>query len=203
MPAWWGKKSTKNKERDSSNSPKSSSSNSIKASLVKNEKKRGGVGGRGGGGGEEGRIKDGRNFNNNRPKSFDEISVGFSSRNSPRKSHDFASGGGGGSTGFSGFDSSSSLDRVYPLPRPSISSNDQFHAGAVGLGSGSVSVSSSVSSSGFSEENSHVDQGQLIASRYRLTSFTSYTGPLSSLFDLLQSGTLELGVDLVSAGISV
>ncbi|KAI5672455.1 hypothetical protein M9H77_12819 [Catharanthus roseus] len=152
MPAWWGKKSTKNKDQDS-NSPKSSSSKSNGASSIKNEKKRG-----------EGKTRDGLSYNSNKPKSFEEISGGIFSRNSPRKSQDF-SGGGGGSSGFSGFDSSSSLDRVYPLPRPSVSSSDHFHGGAAVLGSGSVSVSSSVSSSGSSDENSHIDQGQLVTSR--------------------------------------
>ncbi|CDP04692.1 unnamed protein product [Coffea canephora] len=85
-------------------------------------------------------------------------------RNSPRKSPDF----GGGASGFSGFDSSSSLDRVYPLPRPSVSSNDQSHGGGVGgvvgLGSGLGSASlsgSSVSSSASSDDHSNLDHGQM------------------------------------------
>ncbi|CAK9146920.1 unnamed protein product [Ilex paraguariensis] len=83
----------------------------------------------------------------NKPKSFD----GILSRNSPRNSKDF-----GGSSGFSGFDASS--DRGHPLPRPSVSSLGNDHG--VGLGSGSVSVSS-VSSSGSSDDQAHLDHGQL------------------------------------------
>ncbi|KAK4416692.1 Mitogen-activated protein kinase kinase kinase [Sesamum alatum] len=61
--------------------------------------------------------------------------------------------GGGNSSGFSGFDSASSLDRGHPLPRPLEPSNDHVHG--VGSGSGSGSVSS-VSSSGSSDDPNHV-----------------------------------------------
>ncbi|KAM3282633.1 mitogen-activated protein kinase kinase kinase 3 [Capsicum chacoense] len=105
MPAWWGKKSTKNKERDK---------------YVK-------------------------------PKSFDELLC----RNSPRTSKDFAGGGGSGS-GFSGFDSGSSLETTHPLPMPSVSSIGNDH--------GSVSVSStssSGSSDGAAAAAGNTDQVQL------------------------------------------
>lgn len=145
MPAWLWKKSTKSKDLQT-NLQNSSSSNTIKASSIKSEKRRGGKT-------KENSISGGDNR-----KSFDEVSGIVSSRISPRKSSDFG-GNGEGSSGFSGFDSSSSLDRVYPLPRPSVSSNDQGHAG-VGLGSASVS-GSSVSSNGSSDDHSNLDHGQV------------------------------------------
>ncbi|KAL3528077.1 hypothetical protein ACH5RR_012733 [Cinchona calisaya] len=159
MPAWWGKKSTKSKDPQNNLQNSSSSSNNIKASSVKNEKRRVG-------GGEK--NKDSSIISNNdRPKSFDEVSGVVFTRNSPRKSSDYGGNGGGGSTVFSGFDSSSSLDRVYPLPRPSVSSNDQSHGGVgLGLGLGSASLSgSSVSSSVSSDDHSNLDHGQLGVSR--------------------------------------
>ncbi|KAH6791396.1 mitogen-activated protein kinase kinase kinase 3 [Perilla frutescens var. frutescens] len=114
------------------------SKDSEKSSSLKNEKKRG-------------KEVD--------PKvnSFDEGLL----RNSPRVSRDFSAGGrevvGGDSTGFSGFDSASSMDRAHPLPRPSGSSNDQVHGAGFGSGSGSVS---SISSSESSDDHAHavVDQ---------------------------------------------
>ncbi|XP_027078515.1 mitogen-activated protein kinase kinase kinase 3-like [Coffea arabica] len=156
MPAWWGKKSTKSKDPQN-NSQNSSGSNNNKATSIKNDKRR------------VGRTKDQGSNNSpsskdNRPRSFDEVSGIDFARTSPRKSPDF----GGGSSGFSGFDSSSSLDRVYPLPRPSVSSNDQSHGGGVGgvvglgLGLGSASLSgSSVSSSASSDDHSNLDHGQM------------------------------------------
>ncbi|GAA0184720.1 non-receptor serine/threonine protein kinase [Lithospermum erythrorhizon] len=85
------------------------------------------------------------NNNDNKPnKSFDELFIS-------RKDY------GGVSTEFSGFDSSSSLDRVYPLPRPSTSS--AIDQGSV---SGS-SVGSSVSSD--DNNNTHVDHTQLATFR--------------------------------------
>ncbi|KAL4632572.1 hypothetical protein ACB092_04G061100 [Castanea dentata] len=125
MPAWWGRKSSKNKQqqqkavKDQQN-PLTTNLNPSKAPIktISNTK-----------------SKD-------KPKSFD----GVFSRNSPRASKDF--GPGGSSSGFSGFDSDS-----HPLPRPSISSGtDQIQPGVVGLGSGSGSVSS-VSSCGSSEDH--------------------------------------------------
>ncbi|KAA8531072.1 hypothetical protein F0562_005781 [Nyssa sinensis] len=144
MPAWWGRKSTKNKDQQqqqqleqTQQSPHGNNHNSSKSS-IKNDKKNG---------------KD-------KPKSFDEVSGMVLSRNSPRNSKDFTSAGGSGSSGssaFSGFDS----DRGHPLPRPSISSTPSLGIDhAVGLGSGSVSVSS-VSSSGSSDDHNNLDHGQL------------------------------------------
>lgn len=113
MPAWWGKKSTKNKD------------------LQAKEKER------------EKYVK---------PRSFDELL----SRNSPRTSKDFSGSG----SGFSGFDSGSSLEKAHPLPMPSVSSLGNDHG--VVLGCGSVSVSST-SSSGSSDGGGPVntDQAQL------------------------------------------
>ncbi|KAJ8526310.1 hypothetical protein K7X08_028787 [Anisodus acutangulus] len=97
MPAWWGKKSTKNKENPQSKDLKE------RNKYVK-------------------------------PRSFDELL----SRNSPRSSKEFSGSG----SGFSGFDSGSSLEKAHPLPMPSVS---------LGNDHGSVSVSvSSTSSSGSS-----------------------------------------------------
>ncbi|KAL3630129.1 hypothetical protein CASFOL_023113 [Castilleja foliolosa] len=129
MPAWWGKKTGKSK--DSENSPN--------VSFVKSEKKRG--------------KKEGENKVN----SVDEVLVPQQSRNSPRNSSDLSAAGRGlligqNSSGFSGFDSASSLDRGIPLPRPSEPSNDHFHAAGSGSGSGSVS---SVSSYGSSDDHTH------------------------------------------------
>lgn len=110
MPAWWGKKSTKNKETQSK------------------EKER------------EKYVK---------PRSFDEVLC----RNSPRNSKDLNFGGSG--SGFSGFDSGSSLDKAHPLPRPSVG-NDQ----GVVLGCGSVSVSSTSSSGSSDGPVNTTDQAQ-------------------------------------------
>ncbi|CAK9148734.1 unnamed protein product [Ilex paraguariensis] len=129
MPAWWWKKSTKNRDQQQQQKfrqyPQSNSNNSSEGS-IRNDKKRG---------------------KNNKPQNFDGILL----RYSPRNSKDFGALGVG-SSGFSGFDSSS--DRGHPLPRPS-AGNDH----GVGLGSGSFSVSS-VSSSGSSDDHVHLD-GQL------------------------------------------
>lgn len=138
MPAWWGKKSGRSK--DTENSPKGSS-------LKSTEKKKRGA-----------EIE-------NKVKSFDEVLLHrHQSRNSPRNSRDFS----GNSSGFSGFDSVSSLDRAHPLPRPSEPSND--HAPVFGLESGSGSVSS-VSSSGSSDDHTHVagDHGA-----FRLVCFSAF-----------------------------
>ncbi|KAK6125580.1 hypothetical protein DH2020_040673 [Rehmannia glutinosa] len=130
MPAWWGKKSGRSK--DSENSPKGSS--------VKNEKKRG-------------------KESENKVKSLDEVFLQQQSRNSPRNSSDFSGAGrelgGRNSSGFSGFDSASSLDRGHPLPRPLEPSNSNDSVLGVGYGSGSGSVSS-ISSSGSSDEPSQL-----------------------------------------------
>uniref|UniRef100_A0A5B7AXL3 mitogen-activated protein kinase kinase kinase n=1 Tax=Davidia involucrata TaxID=16924 RepID=A0A5B7AXL3_DAVIN len=143
MPAWWGRKSTKNKDQQQQQQLQQSQQyqhgnnhNSGKSS-INNDKKRG---------------KD-------KPKSFDEVAAMVLSRNSPRNSKDFTAVGSGGSgpSAFSGFDS----ERGLPLPRPSISSTPSLGIDqGVGLGSGSVSVSS-VSSSGSSDDHNNLDHGQL------------------------------------------
>lgn len=112
MPAWWGKKSTKNKDQQ--------------AKAKEREKY----------------VK---------PRSFDELLC----RKSPRTSKDFSGSG----SGFSGFDSGSSLEKAHPLPVPSVSSLGNDHG--VSLGCGSVSVSST-SSSGSSDGGAvNTDQAQL------------------------------------------
>ena len=136
MPAWWGKKSSKHKEEETQ-----------------------AIHGGGGGGASlhkshaaamaaaRGRLKD-------KPKSFDDAPVARGGTPSPRRSRDFA--GGGGLSGFSGFDSDGS--RTHPLPRPSSSSvNDHVVAG---MGSGSVS---SVSSSGSSDDQPVVNDAAQLA----------------------------------------
>lgn len=134
MPAWWGKKSGGSK----------SSESSAKSSSVKNERKR------------EKEIES-------RVNSFEEI---FQSRNSPRSSREFSAAGREAvgnnssieklsvvdSSGFSGFDSASSLDRAHPLPRPSDPPSDRAQGAGNGSGSGSVS---SVSSSGSCDDHAH------------------------------------------------
>lgn len=123
MPAWWGRKSSKCKEEVKQQNPESTLYNISKIS-IRNEKKNG---------------KD-------KPKSFDE---GLFSRNSPRSSKDYGAltgSGGGGSSGFSGFDSDcGDKIRGHPLPLPSAGIEH-------GVGSGSGSVSS-VSSSGSSDDH--------------------------------------------------
>ncbi|XWS33149.1 hypothetical protein CRYUN_Cryun22dG0054000 [Craigia yunnanensis] len=152
MPAWWGKKSSKNKEESPQNqSPRSTTIGFIKFSPKKTDAAAGGFFG--------GKNKaaaapaddnnNNNNNNNNYPKSFDDGGgLVLTTRNSPRTSKDF--GVVGGSSGFSGFDSDSGEKRGIPLPRPSLSSMQNDHV--VGLGSGSPSVSS-VSSSISSEDN--------------------------------------------------
>lgn len=134
MPAWWGKKSGRSKDLE----------NSAKSSSLKTEKKRG-------------------KEIDHRANSLDEGLLQQQSRISPRVSREFCGAvrelSGGDSSGFSGFDSASSLDRgqPQPLPRPLGASNDQVHG--VGSGSGSGSVSS-VSSSGSSDDHAHVAADQ-------------------------------------------
>lgn len=118
MPAWWGRKSSKQKQETQqtpAQNPDKSPRNGTVSSL-RNDVKR--------------KDKD-------KPRSFDESSPGLIlSRNSPRSSKDYA---GGSSGGFSGFDS----DRGVPLPRPSVSD----HGVGLGSGSVSVSSVSSSGSS--------------------------------------------------------
>lgn len=144
MPGWWGKKSGRSKDSD----------NSAKSSSVKGETKRG----------KEVEYK---------VNSFDDgllqLQQQPQSRNSPRISREFSAGvrelSGGELSGFSGFDSASSLDRGHPLPQPLRASNDQVH----GAGSGSGSLSgSSVSSSGSSDDHPHASADQVTAFRWVL-----------------------------------
>ncbi|KAH7853042.1 hypothetical protein Vadar_032530 [Vaccinium darrowii] len=152
MPAWWGKKFTKNKEQQQQEVHQQQqpypigNKHDLSKSPIKYDtpKKKS--------------VKD-------KAKSCDEL---LGSHNSPRNSKDFttAGGGGGGSSGslgFSGFDS----DRAaHPLPRPSISSMQSLgitdhHGIGVGSGSGSGSVSSCSSGSSDDHTTTHIDQGQI------------------------------------------
>ncbi|KAK6287307.1 hypothetical protein POUND7_013486 [Theobroma cacao] len=159
MPAWWGKKSSKNKEESPQNqSPCGTTVGLIKSSPNKTDAAAmvavAVAGSRGGGKKKEAAAAAAaaadKDNNSNRPKSFDDGGgLLLSARNSPRGSKDFVAVGRG-SSGFSGFDSDSGEKRGIPLPRPSVSSMQSDHG--VGLGSGSASVSS-VSSSGSYEDN--------------------------------------------------
>ncbi|KZV24342.1 mitogen-activated protein kinase kinase kinase YODA-like [Dorcoceras hygrometricum] len=131
MPAWWDKLSGRSK--DSETRPEVSSS---EGSSLKSLKKKG---------------KENGSNRDSKARSFDEVLVLKQSRNSPRCSREF-SPVGGGSSGFSGFDSASSLERGHPLPRPLESPTEHpGHGHGVGLGHGSAS-GSSVSSSGSSDD---------------------------------------------------
>ncbi|XP_058226213.1 mitogen-activated protein kinase kinase kinase 3 isoform X2 [Rhododendron vialii] len=151
MPAWWGKKSSKNKEQQQQKQQQLQpqvhdpigNKPDLSKSSIKNDNKK---------------VKD-------KARSCDDL---LGTRNSPRNSKDFVTGGGGGgssgSLGFSGFDS----DRAHPLPRPSIYSTQSLGiidhhgvgVGVVGLGSGSVSVSS-CSSGSSDDHNAQTDQAQI------------------------------------------
>ncbi|KZV54470.1 Mitogen-activated protein kinase kinase kinase 3 [Dorcoceras hygrometricum] len=124
MPVWWDKLSGRTKD---------SEANCLEGSSPKNEKKRG------------------KGKRDCEVKSFEEILVLPQSRNSPRNSRDFSAVGR--CSGFSGFDSASSLDRAHPLPLPLEPPSDQ--PGPVGFVSGSGSVSS-LSSSGSYDDPAHV-----------------------------------------------
>ncbi|KAH9717576.1 mitogen-activated protein kinase kinase kinase 3 [Citrus sinensis] len=117
MPAWWGKKSSKNK--DESHSPQGNHFNFIKFSGDKKKEK------------------------NDRPRSFDGV---IFRRSSPRESKDYGIAGAG-SSGFSGFDSDSGEKKGHPLPRPLDSIMQSDHGNGLGSGSGSVSSVSSSGSS--------------------------------------------------------
>lgn len=130
MPAWWGRKSSKNKGQQQeqkqeqqqqvvNQNPLSYHLHPSKSS-VNNDKTKG---------------KD-----KGKPVSFDDGLL----RNSPRTSKDF-----GASSGFLGFDSDSGERIGHPLPRPSILAGHDNISLVVGCGSGSIS---SVSSSGSSED---------------------------------------------------
>ncbi|XP_048334926.2 mitogen-activated protein kinase kinase kinase 3 isoform X1 [Ziziphus jujuba] len=146
LPAWWPRKSSKNKEEHRQNqlqhqNPHGNHNSFLKSPIRTDNKK----------------AKD-------KPKSFDEVFP----RGSPRASKDFGAPGGS-SSAFSGFDSDGPEKRGHPLPRPSVSSTQSIGIDqAVGLGSGSFS-GSSVSSSGSSEDHpvAH-DHGQFSAFRLGL-----------------------------------
>ncbi|VFQ92375.1 unnamed protein product [Cuscuta campestris] len=97
-----------------------------------------------------------------RPKSFGELSGMEETRNSTRASRDFPSARG--SSGFSGFDSPSSMDRGHPLPEPSVSPSSVGNDHGVGFASGSDS-GSSVSSSGSCDDHSRIDRSQFSSFR--------------------------------------
>ncbi|XP_057965336.1 mitogen-activated protein kinase kinase kinase 3 isoform X1 [Malania oleifera] len=131
MPAWWGRKSSKNKQQQQQH-PERAKINFSEAAIEDNKKK----------------TKE-------KPKSLDQVSGTLLTRNSPRNSREFAAANGVGrlSSAFSGFDSDGGDKTPLPLPRPLISSTPSpANDHVVGLGSGSVSVSS-VSSSGSSSDD--------------------------------------------------
>lgn len=136
MPAWWGRKGSKNKgqkpqpqqqQQVVDQNPVSSHLNLCKL-LIKNDNTKG---------------KD-----REKTKSFDEL---------PRKSRDF-----GGSSAFSGFDSDGGERKCHPLPLPSLTSsgNDHIHGVVIGLGSGSGSISSVSSSGSFEDQSVAQENGQ-------------------------------------------
>ncbi|MBA0561965.1 hypothetical protein Golob_007059 [Gossypium lobatum] len=147
MPAWWGKKSNKNKEESQNRSPRGTSIGVIKLSPIKPDATTGFSGG-----GAAGKMKVAAaaadDKNNNYSKSFDGGGgLVLTTSNSPRASREFSGVvgcSGGGSSGFSGLDSDSGEKIGIPLPTPSISSMQSDHV--VGLGSGWHSVSSDSSS---------------------------------------------------------
>ncbi|KAK2998367.1 hypothetical protein RJ639_024118 [Escallonia herrerae] len=142
MPAWWGRKSTKNKEESQQQQPHSSHIYSFTSNK---------------GGSAANKINKRGDQKPN--KSFDEVSALVLSRNFRKES--VGTSNGGSSSGFSGFDS----ERGHPLPRPSISSTPSLGIDHAGSGSGSGSVSS-VSSSGSSDDhNTHLDHPLLAVCR--------------------------------------
>jgi mitogen-activated protein kinase kinase kinase 3 len=144
MPAWWGRKSSKNKEQQqqvvTEQNPLSNQLNPSNSS-IKADKKKG----------------------KHKPKSLEDVL----SRNSPRTSKDF---GGAAASGLSFCDSDSGEKIGHPLPRPSISSgNDHIQGVVFGLGSGSGSVSSLSSSVSSEDHPVAQDQGQF--GNFRLVCF--------------------------------
>lgn len=139
MPAWWARKSNRNKEEQQQNHLKPQSPQGNHYGFFKSSNKN-----------EDKKSKD-------KSKSFDELLT----RNSPRISKDFAAVGG--FSGFSGFDSDGPGKRGHPLPQPSQSLGNDHGAG---LGSGSVSVSS-VSSCESSEDHPNINEHAQLAV-YRL-----------------------------------
>ncbi|KAK8673720.1 hypothetical protein V6N13_112037 [Hibiscus sabdariffa] len=168
MPAWWGRKSSKNKDESQNRSPRGTSTGVIKLSPNKTDAAAGVSGG--GGGGSFGKMKaaaaaaaEDKSHNNHR-KSFDS-GGGFvlATGNSPRASKDFSAFGG--SSGFSGFDSDSGEKMGIPLPTPSVLSMQNDHV--VGLGSGSPSCSSFSSS----------DDNQIANDPIQFIAYRSYIDP--------------------------
>lgn len=146
MPAWWGKKSTKNKEFQ-----QEEKNHTSKAS-IKNR------------GRDDKKTKSFDDvFSRNSPRSSKDF-LSFSTPVGAGGGNNNIYGSGGSSSGFSGFGS----DRGHPLPQPSNLSPTASFGGVVvdpaGLGSASASVSSgssSVSSDDPSNSNLMIDHGQL------------------------------------------
>ncbi|KAK3013159.1 hypothetical protein RJ639_009700 [Escallonia herrerae] len=147
MPAWWGRKSTKNKEESQQQQQQQQQPHSRHISSLTSNK----------GGSATNKTN---NRGDQKPnKSFDEVSALVLSRNFRKES--VGTGNCGSSSGFSGFDS----ERGHPLPRPSISSTPSLGIDHAGSGSGSGSVSS-VSCSGSSDDhNTHLDHPLLAVCR--------------------------------------
>ncbi|XVF58781.1 hypothetical protein PTKIN_Ptkin07bG0094200 [Pterospermum kingtungense] len=171
MPAWWAKKSSKNKQETPHNkTPRPTSIGLLNFSPNKNDSPAAAV--TGGVINKASAVATADDKNNNYPKIFDD-GGGFvlGTRNSPRSSKDFGVVvGGGGSSGFSGFDSDSGEKRGIPLPTPSVSSIQSDHVVGFGMGSGSSSVSS-VSSSSSSEDN------QITNDPVQFLAYRSYIDP--------------------------
>ncbi|KAI4317105.1 hypothetical protein L6164_025009 [Bauhinia variegata] len=123
MPAWWGRKSSKNKERQQE--PNDGAQFNFVKSPIRN-------------------CKTSTKKGKDKPKSFDEVSGTTLFRISPRTSKDFTAVTGSSSC----FDSDGADRKGLPLPRPSGSPHHSFRTDqAIALGSSSVS-GSSISSSG-------------------------------------------------------
>ncbi|KAI4345087.1 hypothetical protein L6164_012251 [Bauhinia variegata] len=128
MPAWWGRKSSKNKEQQQEQEPNGGAQSNFIKSPIRNGKTS---------------TRKGKD----KPKSFDGVSGMIHSRNSPRTSKDFTSVVGS-SSGFSYCDSDGADKKGLPLPRPSVSPTHSFgNDQALALGCASIS-GSSISSSG-------------------------------------------------------
>ncbi|GAB4848235.1 hypothetical protein Ancab_002902 [Ancistrocladus abbreviatus] len=144
MPAWWSRKSNRHKEEPSQSpvsvNPNNNNNNSPKNSFNKSERRR----------------------SEEKSSSLDELVLGNGRRRSGELGH--TSSSGGGSSGFSGFDSDGGERRGHALPRPSnLGSGSGFDHG-LGVGYGSVSVSS-VSSSGSSDEPPGLEHTQFAVPR--------------------------------------
>ena len=140
MPAWWSKKSGKNKqtqhqEQEDEEEPRGALIFNLMRSPIN--------------------IGSSRKKGKEKHKSFDEL---FVSRNSPspRKSKEFSNA----------VDGDRNNSRGVPLPRPSVSSNHSF-GNEQGLGFGSASVSGSSVSSSTSYDD-HPISPQFVANRFFL-----------------------------------